>query len=151
MSMVSSNQDYYSYSNTGAPVLTVTGRFVTQNMVEAKYAMAVIHFMRTITKSHFGKKDPNAGNPPPIMEFSGYGKYMYNKLPVIIRNHNITFKDDVDYIDVYDSKQNKTKIPLEFELSLDLVVQNTPKRWREEFNLDDFRTGKLMRDSNGWS
>ena len=150
MAMVSSNQDYYSYTNTAAPIISITGKFVTQNQMHGKYCLAIIHFMRTLTKSHFGKLDQNAGSPPPIMELNGYGRYMYNKVPVIIKGHNITFADNVDYVEVYDNQNNKTKIPIEFDLTLNLVVQNTPKRWREEFNLDDFRTGKLMRQQSGW-
>jgi hypothetical protein len=149
--LVSSNQDYYAYKTTGSTKINVTGDFILETQYDGEYMLAVIHFMRVITKSHFGKRDTaKAGLPPPILHLSAYGKYMYDHLPVILASRNITFDHDIDYINVTDGQGFVTKVPKKFSLSLELIVQNTPRRMREEFNLDEFRTGQLMRDSKGW-
>jgi hypothetical protein len=40
-------------------------------------------------------------------------------------------------------------VPSRFTLTATVQVQNTPDRWRRQFNLDDFRTGKLIK-KGGW-
>ena len=40
-------------------------------------------------------------------------------------------------------------VPARFTLTTTVQVQNTPDRWRRQFNLDDFRTGKLVK-KGGW-
>lgn len=150
-SLVSSNQDYYAYKTTGSTKITVAGDFVLENQYDAEYMLAVVHFFRVMAKSHFGKRDTTkAGLPPPILNFSGYGKYMYDHLPVIITSRTLPFDGDIDWIDVVDGQGYVTKVPKKFNLSLELTVQNTPRKLREEFNLDEFRTGQLMRQSKGW-
>ena len=149
--LVSSNQDYYAYKTTGSTKINITGELVVETQYDAEYMLAVRHFMTVLSKSHFGKKDTaKAGLPPPIMNLSGYGKYMYDHLPVIVAGYNFTFESDLDMIDVVDGQGYVTKVPKKLTLVLDLTVQNTPRRLREEFNLDEFRTGELMRKSKGW-
>lgn len=149
--LVSSNQDYYAYKTTGSTKINITGELVVETQYDAEYMLAVRHFMTVLSKSHFGKKDTaKAGLPPPIMNLSGYGKYMYDHLPVILAGYNFTFDNDLDMIDVVDGQGYVTKVPKKLTLVLDLTVQNTPRRLREEFNLDEFRTGELMRKSKGW-
>jgi hypothetical protein len=151
MQLVSSNQDYYSYKTTGSTKINITGDLIVETQYDAEYMLAVRHFMTVLTKSHFGKKDTaKAGLPPPMMNLSGYGKYMYDHLPVIVAGYNFTFENDLDMIDVVDGQGYVTKVPKKLTLVLDLTVQNTPRRLREEFNLDEFRTGELMRKSKGW-
>lgn len=40
-------------------------------------------------------------------------------------------------------------VPSRFTLTTTVQVQNTPDRWRRQFNLDDFRTGRLIK-KGGW-
>jgi hypothetical protein len=156
-SLVDSNQDYSTYENTPSTNLSVSGTFVIQNIKEAKYVLACIHFLRTVSKSYFGKasfKAPStnepslAGLPPPILIFRGYGDYMFNDLPVIVKDHSYSFKQDVSYID-FEVNDSMVRLPSIMDISIKLVVQNTPKRNKDEFDLDKFRTGALMKNK-GW-
>ena len=94
------NQDFYVYARTPATELQVDGAFTVQNQQEGQYALACIHFMRTMAKMNFGQNDPNAGTPPPILLFDAYGPFVFNNLPVIVKSFNVTFPEDVDYVQV---------------------------------------------------
>jgi len=193
MELVHTNQDIQAYVNTPSTKLQVSGDFSIQNQQDGIYAIAAIHFLRTVTKMHFGSSDPNAGVPPPVLLFDAYGQYMFNQLPVIVTNFTVSLPNDIDYVPVdlsniqtYSGNQTTTNIPgysqlqvtpsinsflnsanstliatrmyrqdltnvndgyiwlpSVFNLMVDITVQNTATRLRS-FNLDSFRTGKLM-------
>jgi hypothetical protein len=193
MELVHTNQDIQAYVNTPSTKLQVAGDFSVQNQQDGIYALAAIHFLRTVTKMHFGSSDPNAGVPPPVLLFDAYGQYMFNQLPVIVTNFTVSLPNDVDYVPVdlsniqtYSGNQTTTNIPgysqlqvtpsinsfinsanstliatrmykqdltnvndgyiwlpSVFNIMVDITVQNTATRLRS-FNLDSFRTGKLM-------
>src|SRR5690606_20418368 len=93
-----------------------------------------------------------AGMPPPIMVLTGYGNYMFNDLPVIVRGHNYTLDDSADTV-VINTAGGVARLPSKMTITLDLVVQQTPQRQRKAFSLDEFRTGQLMRGNGsrtGW-
>lgn len=142
------NQDFHIYKSTPSTQLSISGKFTVQNKREAEYLLAVMHFLRTVSKMHFGKNDPNAGLPPPVLSLSGYGEYMFNELPVIVLNHGYTLPEDAHYVDVMLSG-GTARIPVICTINIQVVVQNTPKRLREEFNLEEFRTGQLLKNK-GW-
>jgi hypothetical protein len=102
--MVHTNQEIMSYSRTKAVNLTVDGQFTCQNQTEGLYALACIHFLRTVTKMYFGAgpngPNPHAGTPPPTLLFDAYGDYMFNALPVIVTNFTVSLPNDVDYVPV---------------------------------------------------
>lgn len=163
ISLTHSNQDYYSYKNTPSTSLRITGEFTVTNYREGQYLLAAIHLLRTISKMYFGEQtwrspqqvasDPSnpslSGLPPPIMLLSGYGNYMFNDLPVIVKDHGYSFPKDVDYINV-NTAGGMARLPVVMTISTTLIVQNTPKKLRTEFNLDEFRTGALMKNKTGW-
>lgn len=158
-SLVHSNQDYLTYKNTPSTSIKISGEFVVQHHNEGKYLLAVMHFLRTVSKMYFGKPSFNApstnspslsGMPPPILVLSGYGNYMFNDLPVIVRDHMYGLKPDVSYVDIL-TAGGIARLPAIMTISVTLVVQNTPQKHRDEFDLDKFRTGELMRSPNkGW-
>lgn len=148
ISMVHTNMDLHAYSHTASVTLSVSGKFTIQNQREGIYALACVHFLRTISKMHFGDTDQLAGTPPPVLIFDGYGKYMFNKLPVILKSFSCNFEDNVDYVDVIGPK-GIARLPSLFTISTSLIVQQTPDKMRTQFNLDKFRTGALM-VGGGW-
>lgn len=95
--LVHTNQELYAYTRTNAVKLTVSGQFTVQNQQEGAYALAAIHFMRTVTKMYFGAS-ANAGTPPPVLLFDAYGQYMFNQLPVIVTSFTVGLPNDVDYV-----------------------------------------------------
>ena len=171
MQMVHTNQDFHYYTRTPSTKLTIVGPFTAQNAWEARYCLAVMHFLRSNTKMYFGQNDDRRGLPPPIFLLDGYGDYMFNSLPVIIMDYTIELNQNIDYfpIDLSQNfstlltsgaanfditqapKQNVAWVPINFNVTISCVIQNTPNRWRKEFSLEDFRNGKLLgSNKKGW-
>ena len=149
--LVHSNYDINTYTRTPSVQLNVNAKFTVQNQYEGRYALAALHFFRTVSKMYFGNLDGDlAGMPPPILLFSGYGAYMFNELRVVVKAHSYTFDESVDMVDVKTADGLVTRLPSLFTVSVTLAVQQTPTAMRKDFSLDRFRTGELMRRGGGW-
>lgn len=187
---IHTNQPFAAFKSVAAKEITVIGPFTAQNQEEARYCLAAIHFLRTVTKMFFGVGglDQTAvnlrGTPPPILLFNAYGTAIYHNVPVIITTYNVEFGQDIDYVEVLFSNRTGASdnlinlneftassnrqlepgnnltirsidgdisawVPTKFTISLTMTVQNTPDRLRRNFNLNDFRTGKLIK-KGGW-
>jgi hypothetical protein len=94
---VHTNYPYYSYQNSQVDQMTITGDFFVQNAAEARYWVACIHYLRSVTKMNFGV-DQEAGQPPPVVRLNGYGDFVFNNVPVIINSFQFDMPKDVDYI-----------------------------------------------------
>ena len=164
------NYDYLAYSKTQSPSMTVTGTFGAHTRVEAEYMMAAIHFFRVVSKSNFGITDEKRGTPPPKLAFSAYGPAMFNRTPVYIRSVAFGLDQDVDYVPVnpdattdtqrkfalenpeldtskyimFNDMLTKSYVPLILNVFVDLVISPNPSQLRDEFDLEAFRTGKLL-------
>jgi len=150
MHFVHSNQDFQSYKNTPSTTIEITGQFTFQNQREGEYMLACMHFLRTVSKMYFGQTNAAlAGLPPPILLFSGYGNYMFNDLPVIVKSHSYSLDNTVDYVTI-NTAGGTARLPAIMTIAVSLVVQNTAKDLRTKFDLDQFRTGALMRNNKGW-
>lgn len=148
--LVHANGDINAYSRTPSVSIGVTGKFTVQNQREGEYLIAVLHFLRTMSKMHFGEQDPNAGLPPPILNFHGYGTYMFKGLKCVLKSHSYSLDDTVDYVTVKSPAGGTTRVPSMLTLTLGLGIQNTPTEMRRDFNLEEFRTGAMMRSQRGW-
>jgi hypothetical protein len=93
-----SNYPFQAYQNSQVDQLNIIGEFPVQNAEDAKYWVATVNFLRTVTKMFFGKDDGFRGNPPPILHLSGYGDHMFDKVPVIVQSFNVELRNDHDYI-----------------------------------------------------
>jgi hypothetical protein len=174
MQLVHSNQDIYAYSRTPSLKLVVDGDFTVQNQSEGLYALACIHFLRTVTKMWFGgtgtDAEENQGTPPPVLLFDAYGQYMFNELPVIVTQFTVSLPNDVDYVPVKfspsslgetrtvqsinsrnlqsNSSDGYAWLPAMFKIGVQLSVQNTPQKLRQ-FNMTEFTNGSLL-TRGGW-
>lgn len=148
MTPTHANTDYWLYTNTPAVQIQIAGEFTAQNQAEAQYLMAAIQFFRTASKMHFGENDPNAGLPPPMLTLSGYGDFMFNDLDCIMTNFSMEMPNSVDYIEVQYNGATAW-VPSLTTLSVSVVVQQTPKKQRQEFNFTDFASGALLQQK-GW-
>ena len=117
MDLVHVNQEIYAYTKTNALKMSVTGPFSVQNQQEGIYALAAIHFLRTVTKMYFGTGN-DLGTPPPVLLFDAYGQYMFNQLPVIVTSFTVQLPNEVDYVPVdlnniqtYSAAQSLTNLP----------------------------------------
>jgi hypothetical protein len=102
-----------------------------------------------MVKMNFGANDPNKGMPPRSLILSGYGTYIFNDLPVLLKDFSITFDKDVDYVQIYVGGADAW-VPVYWNLTVNLIVQNTPNNWLNNFNLELFRNGSLLRSQTGW-
>jgi hypothetical protein len=95
-----SNFDVYTYQGSSVETVTVTADFTAQDITEANYMLAVIHFCRSATKMFYGQ-DSNRGVPPPLLYLTGHGPYQFDNHPVVLSNFTYTLPNDVDYINAY--------------------------------------------------
>jgi hypothetical protein len=97
MQPVHTNYPFYAYENSRVDQMTITAHFYVQNEMEARYWVAAVHYLRSMTKMSYGQS-PNKGAPPPVVRLNGYGDYTFKDVPVIITNFTFDLKEDVDYI-----------------------------------------------------
>ncbi len=96
--VVHQNFQFSAYQNSKTSDIDITGEFIVEDSVQAQYWVAVLHYLKSITKM-FSGNDQNAGNPPPIVHLNGYGDYVFNNVPVIVKTFNVVLANDVDYIE----------------------------------------------------
>lgn len=140
-SMVHSNYKYNAYANSRPNEIVITGDFSAQTQEEAEYMLAVMHFMKSATKMYFGERSKHAGSPPAVMYLNYMGKHQFKDVPVVITTHNYTLQQDVDYIKV---DKFDTMVPVYMNLMITLEPNYNPMKVRREFDLDEFRQGKLI-------
>jgi hypothetical protein len=156
LQLVHSDTDYNAYTRTPSVSITVAGKFTVQNAREGRYAMAAIHFFRTVSKSYFGETDAangKAGLPPPVLLFSGYGPYMFQSVRVILKSHSWAYDEGMDTVTVKittatDKAGKLVRLPAMFTIQCELMVIQTPQRMRTKFSFDAFAKGDLL--SDGW-
>ena len=149
LQLVHSNTDYPAYTRTPSVTVSITGKFTVQSQIEGQYALACVHFLRAVSKMHFGETDANAGLPPPVLTLNGYGKYMFNAVRVVLKSHSWTFDDQIDMIAI-SVGSGLVRLPALFSLSCELTVVQTPQRMRTQFNFNQFASGALMQQQEGW-
>ena len=166
-SFIHSNYGYNAYVRSYPKPISISAEFTAQTTEEALYLLAVIHFFRSVTKMYFGINPYNkAGTPPPTLLFNYLGDYQFNNVPVVIKNFEYRYEANIDYVPVSTSALNGnslspnqldrqpqlppsssngyTYVPTHLTVSLDMDTQYIPIKTRNEFNLDEFRQGKLM-------
>ena len=91
------NYQFQAYQNSRVNEIQITGEFNVEDAVQAKYWIAVIHFLRAVTKMYTGDT-AFQGNPPPILNFSAYGDHVFRNVPVVVKSFSMTLPKDVQYI-----------------------------------------------------
>ena len=159
---VHTNYPYYSYQNSQVDQMTITGDFFVQNAAEARYWVACIHYLRSITKMNYGI-DADAGQPPPVVRLNGYGDFVFNNVPVIINSFQFDMPKDVDYISTSLGEgtlqangphQDISTGPTGWAPSTSIVTVNvTPQYSRttqSTFSLNKFIKGGYMKSGDGF-
>ena len=153
MDITHNNYPFFAYRNSQVDEISITGKFTVQNQEEAKYWVASIHFLRTVTKMFFGQ-GPNLGNPPPICTLNGYGDYVYKDVSCVIKSFQATMPNDVDYIGVAlgstggGAGQGLSYAPVSSDITV--VVQPVYSREKiKSFDLTKFANGDIMLGSDG--
>ena len=99
LSPTHSNYAFPVYQSSSVEDITITGEFPVDNEADGLYWIAAVHFLRSLTKMSYGKSS-NAGAPPPIVKLRGYGDFVFNATPVIVKLFTTDLPDSVDYIRV---------------------------------------------------
>jgi len=99
MSPVHTNYPYPVYENSMVEDITISGEFPVENEIDGLYWVAAVHFMRSITKMFYGEGD-NQGLPPPRCAISGYGDFVFDQMPIVVKMFSIDLPNNVDYIRV---------------------------------------------------
>jgi hypothetical protein len=144
---VHTNYPFNAYQNSKVENIVVAGNFVVENETDAKYWIACLHFLRSMTKMFYGNGE-NLGNPPLVSRLNGYGKHVLNNIPVLITNFTVDLKSEVDYV------------PCTVETQVDyaptqstITVQCTPnyaRRTHAKFDLVKFARGDFTGTSEGF-
>jgi len=99
VSPVHTNYKIFQYENSFVDSVTITCDFTAQDTAEANYVLAVIHFLRSVTKMFYGQDfDPKPGTPPPLCYLTGLGEYQFSEHPLAVTNFTYNLPPDVDYI-----------------------------------------------------
>lgn len=170
---VHNNYPFFAYENSKVDQITITGEFYCEDSAEARYWVAAVHYLRSVTKMAYGDTS-NAGSPPPIVKLSGYGDYVFNNVPVIVKSFNLEMPKDVDYISTsimtgYGTTPGSQQSAMlaaqdaEFGMSASkvsyapvrstIVVTVQPVYSREQvrqFSLDSFVKGDYISDGKGY-
>ena len=149
------NYTQHYYDNSEVQAITINAEFTVQNINEGQYLLACIYFFRSVTKMFFGK-DPDAGNPPPIVYLNGYGQYYLPNVPCVVTSFSHTMPPDCDYMDVPEPavtntntsllnyRANSTRLPTSSTMSLTLQPVYSRLMQSQGFSLRDFSKGALI-------
>lgn len=141
------NYSSAGYNRTRMGNIQVVGDFINQTIDDAKYTLAVMHFIRTASKMHFGVDDPDAGTPPPILNFNAYGVMNFKNIPVVITDYTFNYPNNYDYIKISDVNvldNTEINLPVIMSISIGLMPVYRPGSITDEFtSLRKFATGEL--------
>ena len=163
LSQTHSTYPFQAYQNSQVDQINIVGEFPVQNSEDAKYWVATVKFLRTVTKMFFGAEGPLKGNPPPILKLSGFGTNMFENVPVIVNTFNVELRSGIDYIStsqdrVYQRTGSNIPVPHSPDDDTDptwaptlslISVLVTPTYSRE--SIKNFDLGKFARGQLGGS
>jgi hypothetical protein len=165
-----SNYQQHNFQNSMPSEIQITGTFTAQTNEEGRYMLAVLRFLRASTMLEFGSAAARkgvAGTPPPVLRFNYLGGQQFNNVPVVLTTFNYLLEDTVDYVevnlpgalaaqdrfvsgidfqgrDIIQADDNSTYVPTRMVITLMLMVQQNPRKVRDNFDLDDFKAGNLI-------
>jgi hypothetical protein len=97
--LVHNNYKVNQYGSSSVDSVSLTCDFTAQDVFEANYVLAVIHFFRSMTKMFYGQdQNPTRGTPPPLCYLYGLGDYQFSAHPLAITGFTYSLPNDVDYI-----------------------------------------------------
>jgi len=126
MNPVHSNFTFYSYTNSAMKPISLTGEFLIRTQTDARYVMAGIHFLRSLTKSFTGLDGTLAGAPPMVARLTGLGFSGFDNIPVVITDVNVQYPDSVDYITVVDVIGGQSVELYKMPINFTIVVSMNP-------------------------
>jgi hypothetical protein len=96
---VHTNYSFQAYRSSDPGTISITAPMYVEDPEQGLYWIAMVHYLRSLTKM-FSGADPKAGNPPPVIMLNGYGNYVFKNVPVVVKMMKVELANDVDYIGV---------------------------------------------------
>lgn len=96
---IHSNYPFQVYQNSQVEDITIVSDFPVENERDGNYWVAAVHFLRSATKMYYGASN-NRGAPPPLVHLSGYGDFVFRRVPCVVKLFTVDLQKDVDYIQV---------------------------------------------------
>ena len=148
-----SNYPFQMYQNSQVDDITISGNFPVDNESDGRYWVAAVHFLRTATKMFYGETSSLAGAPPPVLRLNGYGDFVFNDIPVVVKSFTMDLPNGVDYIrvplsgtpdsSIQTTSGNVAYVPTLSSLSVTLAVTYSRDNVRQ-FSLDKFVKGDYI-------
>ena len=146
---IHSNYPFPVYENSRIENIIITGDFYVQTEEDAAYWVATQHFLRSITKMFYGDTS-NAGAPPPLTRLSGYGEFVFNRVPCVVQTYTTELPQDVDYIKTTVPESSaESWAPASSIVSITLMPTYSRDTVRQ-FSLDKFVEGGYILDDKGF-
>jgi hypothetical protein len=148
------NYAFMAYEHSRVEQISITADFYCENSVDAAYWIAATHYLRSVTKMSFGDS-ADAGQPPPVVRLNGYGSYVFNNVPVVVKSFTMDLPKEVDYISaniggiadtdgvVYGGQPSYAPVKSTLTIQLMPIYSRTQQR---EFSLDAFVNGTYLGD-----
>lgn len=147
------NYQFRNYVNSEVQAIQITGTFLVQNQDDARYWVAAIHYLRSVTKMSYGQSS-NRGQPPPVVKLNGYGDYVFKDIPVIITTFMTDLPSGVDYISTNLEAESGNNSAVSWApSSAEITVNVQPiysRRQVESFSLDSFVKGGYVKNGKGF-
>ncbi|MGL6051364.1 MAG: hypothetical protein ACRC16_15480 [Aeromonas salmonicida] len=138
-----SNYKYHQFQASTPGEIQVIGEFTAQTDDEAVHLLAAIRFLKSMQLSEFGlSAGDKRGVPPPVLRFNYLGGDLFKNVPVVIGMANFNFEPGMDYVPV---KGFDAHVPTKMNMTVTLLVQPNPKRTIEEFSVEGFKSGALIK------
>lgn len=94
---VHTNYKFQAFKSSDPGEIKIQAPMFCEDASQALYWIAMVHYLRSLTKM-FAGSDAKAGNPPPLVMLNGYGNYVFKNVPVVVKNFTTTLGKDCDYI-----------------------------------------------------
>lgn len=159
---VHTNYPYQVYQSSQVEDINITCDFPVENESDGRYWIAAVHFLRSVTKMYYGQSS-NKGAPPPLIHLSGYGDFVFNRVPCVVKMFTVDLQKDIDYIQVpignnvdlgtnferLNVSGGYTYVPTLSFISVTLTPTYSRDKTRE-FSLDTFINGGYIGNDRGY-
>lgn len=147
--VIHANYPFQAYQNSQIDDITITGDFYVENEQDARYWIACVHFLRSMTKMFYGNGS-NLGSPPPMSRLNGYGKHVLNDIPVVISNFTVDLQSEVDYIPCTVPGAAEPDYVPTYSTIMVVCTPNYARRSHAKFNLREFANGSNVGGPEGF-
>lgn len=146
LNLIHTNYAFPTYQHSQIDPIAIAGSFPVQSIEEGQYWIAAVHYLRSVSKMHYGETS-DKGSPPPLVKLNGYGDFVFNNVPCVVTNFTVDLQNGVDYIKVplmsnTGNTEEFTYVPTDSTIQVQL--QPTYSRQKvSAFSFDAFVNGDL--------